>query len=151
MTNIIQDHILLNGDHMSQADVEPNLQDLSITDVLDERFDVFLTNVAQDGNATVRDIFYNGMYTLINILNAVAEDYEGGDPYEDTLAVIEEALTEKAAENEIDLSYSEDPDDQVDLDDLIEEEPASVITEDFDGWDDDEDEEEDDQFTDDDK
>ena len=152
MTNIIQDHILLNGESMSQADADTDLEDVTLADVLDERFDMFMRNMAEDGHCTIRDIFYNGMYTLINIMNAVAEDYETGDPYADTLALVEEVLTEKAAENEIDLSYSEDPSDNIDIDDLYEDEEVAIVPND--NWDEEDEDGEDpdeDQFTDDDK
>jgi hypothetical protein len=122
--NIITNHVLYNEEApMNNAIVDQSgTHEESMEEYLDERFNDFMQAIADDGLASIKDIFYNGMQTMLDIMNIAVGDANEESSVLAVMELVEEALSNKVINGEIDLDYTNsennfvDDTDDIDID-----------------------------------
>lgn len=100
--NIIKQQVELPSIVAEQED-----DDFTMDSFLTSNYEHFLCAIAADGEASLKDIYYNGMYRLIELINATLCDDDANETaIVDLISNIEDALHEKEAAGEINLDYS---------------------------------------------
>lgn len=132
MTIVTQSTVIGDTDNMDNEVIDTE-------NMLEGLFETFMASASIDGQASIKDIFFNGVLSALIIIKDVADD--SLENVTSTLDDIEDVLRFKHSEGEIELGHLLDGDGD---DEEEEEEGDEDFDDEFDDDSDDEDDDEDD-------
>lgn len=78
--------------------------EITTLDMINEMYDTFIGAISVDGEASIKDIFYNGMLAAVILLNDKLET-DGEESLVGMIDEIDAIISEKNTEGEVDTSY----------------------------------------------